>query len=170
VYDPLKGECSFDEILINYLLLTSQLFQMTHINRTLFFVLMISMHACGQSGESLEGTASTEATPFSALAPAQFSDRMKSDSQVVVVDVRTADECNEGIIPGALMVDFYQEEKMKQAMANWNPSHTYLVYCRSGGRSGQTLELMKASGFKNAYHLEGGMNAWIRAGRPVVSP
>jgi rhodanese-related sulfurtransferase len=128
------------------------------------------MYSCGQSAVSLEGTASTEAAPFSALTPAQFSERMNSDSQVVVVDLRTDDECNEGIIPGALMVDFYQEEKMKRAMANWDPSRTYLVYCRSGGRSGQTLDIMKARGFENVYHLEGGMNAWIRAGRPVAAP
>lgn len=95
---------------------------------------------------------------------------MKTDSQVVVVDVRTADECQLGIIPGALLLDFYQDEKMKQAMANWDPSRTYLVYCRSGGRSGQTLDLMKARGFKRVYHLEGGMNAWSRAGSPVTAP
>jgi len=143
---------------------------MTHIYRTVFIVLTIGMHACGQPGTPSQGTESTQTTPFSALSPAQFYERMKSDSQVVVVDVRTADECQEGIIPGALMVDFYQEEKMKQAMANWDPSRTYLVYCRSGGRSGQTLDMMKARGFKSAFHLDGGMSAWSRSGRPVAAP
>ena len=133
------------------------------------------MQACGQTGTPSQAgasteAASTEAPPFSALSPAQFAERMKTDSQVVVVDVRTADECQQGIIPGALLLDFYQEEKMKQAMANWDPSRTYLVYCRSGGRSGQTLDLMKARGFKRVYHLEGGMNAWSRVGSPVTAP
>lgn len=150
------------------------------IRLLVFFVLMLSLQACGQTGAPSQAgasteaasteAASTEAPPFSALSPAQFAERMKTDSQVVVVDVRTADECQQGIIPGALLLDFYQEEKMKQAMANWDPSRTYLVYCRSGGRSGQTLDLMKARGFKRVYHLEGGMNAWSRAGSPVTAP
>ena len=148
---------------------------MNHFFRGVFFVLMMSIQACGQTGAPSQAgasteAASTEAAPFSALSPAQFAERMNSDSQVVVVDVRTADECQEGVIPGALLVDFYQEEKMKQAMQNWDPSRTYLVYCRSGGRSGQTLDLMKARGFKRVYHLEGGMNAWSRAGSPVIAP
>lgn len=153
---------------------------MNHFFRGVFFVLMMSIQACGQTGAPSQAGASTEAAsteaasneaaPFSALSPAQFAERMNSDSQVVVVDVRTADECQEGVIPGALLVDFYQEEKMKQAMQNWDPSRTYLVYCRSGGRSGQTLDLMKARGFKRVYHLEGGMNAWRRAGSPVTAP
>ena len=148
---------------------------MNHFFRGVFFVLMMSIQACGQTGAPSQAGASTEAAsneaaPFSALSPAQFAERMNSDSQVVVVDVRTADECQEGVIPGALLVDFYQEEIMKQAMANWDPSRTYLVYCRSGGRSGQTLDLMKARGFKRVYHLEGGMNAWSRAGSPVTAP
>jgi phage shock protein E len=163
---------------------------MNHFLLGVFFVLMMSIQACGQTGNTSQAGASNEAPsieapsreapsreapsreapPFSALSPAQFAERMKSDSQVVVVDVRTADECQEGIIPGALLVDFYQEEKMKQAMQNWDPSRTYLVYCRSGGRSGQTLDLMKARGFKRVYHLEGGMNAWSRAGSPVIAP
>ncbi len=163
---------------------------MNHFFRGVFFLLMMSIQACGQTGAPSQAGASTEpasneaasneaasneaasneAPPFSALSPAQFAERMNSDSQVVVVDVRTADECQEGIIPGALLVDFYQEEKMKQAMVNWDPSRTYLVYCRSGGRSGQTLDLMKARGFKRVYHLEGGMNAWRRAGSPVTAP
>jgi phage shock protein E len=156
-------------------LISLLLFKMYHFFYGVFFVLMMSMQACGQTGAPSQAgasneTPSTEAPPFSALSPAQFAERMKTDSQVVVVDVRTADECQQGIIPGALLLDFYQEEKMKQAMANWDPSRTYLVYCRSGGRSGQTLDLMKARGFKRVYHLEGGMNAWSRAGSPVTAP
>lgn len=143
---------------------------MTHFFRGVFLVLLMSMYACGQAGTPSEGTESTAVAPFSALSPAHFLERMKSDAQVVVVDVRTADECKEGVIPGAWMVDFYQEEKMTQAMASWDPARTYLIYCRSGGRSGQTLDLMKARGFTSVYHLEGGMGAWSRAGYPVDAP
>ncbi|MFZ9939710.1 MAG: rhodanese-like domain-containing protein [Bacteroidia bacterium] len=141
--------------------------------RTLHFILFLlffSLQACGQQGTPSNRLDASDVPPFSALSPAQFLERLKTDSQVVVVDVRTAEECKEGIIPGAFMVDFYQEGKLKQAMASWDPSRTYLVYCRSGGRSGQTLELMQSSGFKKAYHLEGGMGAWMRADGPVVAP
>jgi rhodanese-related sulfurtransferase len=133
-------------------------------------ILLLSLPACGQQSSQSVDLASTELAPFSALNPAQFLEKMNTDTSVVVVDVRTADECNEGIIPGAIRVDFYQENKLQQALSSWDKTRTYLVYCRSGGRSGQTLDLMKARGYKNAYHLDGGIGAWSRSGQPVVTP
>ncbi|MBI4656251.1 MAG: rhodanese-like domain-containing protein [Elusimicrobia bacterium] len=45
----------------------------------------------------------------------------------------------------------------------------YLIYCRSGKRSANTLSLMKELGFAEAHHIEGGILAWIQAGLPVVA-
>jgi len=36
----------------------------------------------------------------------------------------------------------------------------YLVYCRSGNRSGKACNMMDQLGFGNTYNLIGGMLAW----------
>ena len=36
-----------------------------------------------------------------------------------------------------------------------------VVHCRSGGRSAKAVELLRASGFENAWNLQGGILAWI---------
>ena len=44
----------------------------------------------------------------------------------------------------------------------------YLVYCRSGNRSGSSLEIMEELGFKEAYHISGGLSEWKSEGFPIV--
>lgn len=41
-----------------------------------------------------------------------------------------------------------------------NKDKHYLVYCRSGNRSGQACKLMAAEGFTNLYNLSGGIGGW----------
>ena len=43
----------------------------------------------------------------------------------------------------------------------------YLVHCAVGGRSAKARDLMKTQQFKTIYHLEGGLKAWEKAGKPV---
>jgi rhodanese-related sulfurtransferase len=44
-----------------------------------------------------------------------------------------------------------------------------VVVCRMGGRSAQVVAYLQASGRDNVRNLEGGMSAWDRAGRPMIS-
>jgi rhodanese-related sulfurtransferase len=39
-----------------------------------------------------------------------------------------------------------------------------MLFCRSGGRSGEAASLLKEMGFKQVYDLNGGYNAWLEAG------
>ena len=53
-------------------------------------------------------------------------------------------------------------------LAELDPDETYLVYCRSGNRSGQTTALLDELGFEQVYDLDGGVLAWQSAGLPLV--
>jgi rhodanese-related sulfurtransferase len=44
-----------------------------------------------------------------------------------------------------------------------------LIICRSGNRSAQARDQLHAAGFANTTSIDGGMNAWIAAGLPVVT-
>jgi rhodanese-related sulfurtransferase len=87
-------------------------------------------------------------------------------SGLVVLDVRTPDEFAEGHLPGAALVDFY-DDGFPARLEALDREVPYLVYCRSGGRSGKTAQLMDQMGFQDVTDLDGGMLAWADAGLPT---
>lgn len=89
-------------------------------------------------------------------------------ADLVVLDVRTAEEFADGHIEGAVMLDFYDPDFAAQ-IADLDPDVPYLLYCRSGNRSGQTAEIMEQLGFADVADVDGGILAWTDAGQPVVT-
>ena len=88
-------------------------------------------------------------------------EKMRTQKDVIVLDVRAPEETAKGMIPEAVELDFYSDS-FDEELSKLDKSKTYLVYCRSGNRSGQTLEKMKALKFKSAFHLVGGYTKWIK--------
>ena len=86
---------------------------------------------------------------------------------IIVLDVRTAEEYAKGHIAGAVNID-YKSATFKDAMNKLDKNKPYLVHCAAGGRSAKTREMMKTLGFKDVYHLDGGLTAWEKAGGPVT--
>jgi rhodanese-related sulfurtransferase len=87
-------------------------------------------------------------------------DQLENDENAVVLDVRTEDECNEGMIPGAINIDIYKGQGFIYLIEELDKSKNYYVYCRSGGRSGQACSIMNQLGFEKTYNLLGGMMEW----------
>ncbi len=46
----------------------------------------------------------------------------------------------------------------------------YLVYCQSGVRSRDAVDLMKEIGFKNVYHMYEGIAGWRALGLKLIEP
>jgi phage shock protein E len=99
-------------------------------------------------------------------AAAAITDNPPDD--LVVLDVRTPEEFAEGHIEGAVLVDFYAADFADQ-LAALDTDVPYLVYCRSGNRSGQALGVMEQLGFTSAADVDGGIVAWTGAGLPVTT-
>lgn len=89
------------------------------------------------------------------------------EGDIVVLDVRTPDEFADGHLEGARMIDFYSPDFADQ-LAELDPEASYLLYCRSGNRSGRTTEIMADLGFTDVADVDGGILAWTAAGLPVV--
>jgi phage shock protein E len=87
---------------------------------------------------------------------------------LVILDVRTPEEFGEGHLDGAIMVDFYQDDFASQ-IAELDHDQPYLVYCRSGSRSGQTRAIMDELGFTDVADVDGGIIAWTEAGLDLTS-
>jgi rhodanese-related sulfurtransferase len=87
---------------------------------------------------------------------------------LVVLDVRTPEEFAEGHLDGAVLADFYAADFAEQ-LAALDTDVPYLVYCRSGNRSGQALGVMEQLGFTSVVDIDGGIVAWTDAGLPVTT-
>ena len=82
------------------------------------------------------------------------------DENFVILDVRTPEEIKEGKLGGAVELDFYSDS-FEEELSKLDRDKTYLLYCRSGNRSGQTADKMVEMGFKRLYNLDGGFTAWL---------
>ncbi|MEE9437755.1 MAG: rhodanese-like domain-containing protein [Saprospiraceae bacterium] len=90
-----------------------------------------------------------------------------SNSNFTILDVRTPNEYYPEHIEGAFFRNFYAND-FQQQLDSLDKNRTFLIYCRSGNRSGQTFTMMKDLGFQGIYNMLGGMNAWNSAGYPVT--
>ena len=91
-----------------------------------------------------------------------------ADTNVVVLDVRTAAEYAEGHIDGAVLIDQGQSDFMEKAKATLPQDKKIAVYCRSGRRSANAAGRLADIGYR-CVNLKGGIIAWKEADRPVTT-
>ncbi len=88
-------------------------------------------------------------------------------ADLVVLDVRTPEEFSEGHLTNAVNVDFYADD-FAGNLAALDKDVPYVLYCRSGNRSGTTAEQMRSLGFSEVYEIDGGILSWIDDGLPLA--
>ena len=80
-------------------------------------------------------------------------------NNIQLLDVRTPEEWKEGIIEGAIKVNFYDSNFEEQAVGELNKEQPVYIYCRSGGRSKKASDLLSKKGF-TTYNVLGGYTEW----------
>lgn len=85
---------------------------------------------------------------------------------VIVLDVRTPEEFAAGHIEGAVNIDFYSPT-FRDQLSVLDPGADYVLYCRSGNRSAQTVPILEDLGFGSVEEIDGGILAWQAAGLPL---
>jgi rhodanese-related sulfurtransferase len=107
------------------------------------------------------------AAVYKNIKPDEFDKLRKAGgANTIVLDVRTKEENRAGRIPGSVQLDIMSDDFEKE-LAKLDKKKTYLVHCAVGGRSARACKKMGQLGFKELYNLEGGMQAWEKAGKPV---
>jgi len=89
-------------------------------------------------------------------------EKLMSKEGITLVDVRTPEEIAAGNIEGSMGID-YKADNFKEEIGKLDRDGEYLLYCRSGNRSGKAMKLMKKMGFTKMYNMEGGYLAWSEA-------
>lgn len=78
-------------------------------------------------------------------------------SYTAVIDVRTADEWATGHLEGAVNIDF-ESGDFSALIDEFDHSANYVLYCRSGNRAGQAIQVMKDAGFTGELVNAGGVS------------
>lgn len=96
--------------------------------------------------------------PVEVLSQEVFESRLK-EGNVQLIDVRTPKEFESGHLKGAKNHHIYDKD-FKEQVSYLDKEKPVYVYCKSGGRSHEAAEQLKAMGFKKVYDLQGGISEW----------
>ncbi len=104
------------------------------------------------------------------ISPEEAAKRVAAGT-AILIDVRESGECRDGVVTGALLLPL---SDLRGERAKWKPvleanrDKEFILYCRSGNRSGQAVRILAGEKFKAAN--AGGFSAWKSAGQPVRTP
>jgi rhodanese-related sulfurtransferase len=102
------------------------------------------------------------------LSPEEAEHLIASSPGLTLIDVRSDGEAQkEGSIAHSHRYDYLHGEETFDELAKMNPTNPYLIYCAIGGRAKLTAQRLAKMGFTRVSILEGGINAWIAAGKPI---
>lgn len=131
--------------------------------------------ACdNNSKESSEGNEQVQSSPQSTpstiaknIGVEDFDKKLKVTPGAQLIDVRTPEEFMDGHLESAKNLNFYDDLFAKN-LESLDKNSPVFVYCKSGGRSSNAMNLMKEKGFSEVYNLQGGITAWGNASKNIV--
>ena len=100
--------------------------------------------------------------PFKRISAAEAKEMI--DQGTTVVDVRTPAEWGGGHIPQAQHIPL---DSILARPRDVLKGDNVIFVCQVGQRSALAAEMAAAVGMTSLYNLEGGTDAWVRAGYPV---
>ncbi len=86
--------------------------------------------------------------------------------EIIVLDVRSVGEFEEGHVPGAINIPHNQVEERLAELSQYQDKPV-LVYCRSGRRAAMAETILTETGFKQLHHLQGDMIEWSKNNLPI---
>lgn len=107
---------------------------------------------------------------YSEVAPTVAAEMMLDSSQIVVLDVRSAEDYRgaEGHIAGSLNAPFDSIERQLPELLPYQ-NQTVLVYGSTSTDGEVASKLLTVAGFRNVVHITGGIKGWIERGYRTVN-
>jgi len=127
---------------------------MTYV-RLLVAVALLITAGCVATAEPIE------------LTPEEGLTLLKEEGSAVILDVRTPMEFKKLHLEDSLNINVMDADFEAQ-VAELDHEGVYLLYCKSGARSGNAAEQMRTMGFGRAYNI-GGIDELQESGYPVVA-
>jgi len=119
-------------------------------------LLVLLLGGCGSPGESTSAESMSD-KPYQEIKPAA-AQKMLAEQEVILIDVRTAEEYAAGHIENSCLIPDYElAEQAEQELADKDA--VIMVYCRSGRRSADAAQTLADLGYSRVYDL-GGIIDW----------
>ena len=93
--------------------------------------------------------------------------RLAEGEQVRLVDIRSAGEVEQGVIPGSEHLPMHL---IPLRLSELPRDQELVLYCRSGARSYHACMYLAQQGYTRVVNLRGGIVAWVRHGFEVGPP
>lgn len=93
----------------------------------------------------------------------QAAEALESSSHVLL-DVREQDEWDDAHVPNSVHIPLGELVARATELPDDKPVYTI---CHSGARSLYAIALLEQGGREGAKSVAGGIDAWVRAGKPV---
>jgi len=103
------------------------------------------------------------------ISSIEAHERLRSGEAPLFVDVREADEWEEGHIPGAIYTGRGRLEQRIEGLVP-DKSRPLVVYCSAGSRSAFATKVLEELGYESVVNLAGGFSDWKRNGFEVTIP
>lgn len=100
------------------------------------------------------------------ITPTELESRL---DELTVLDVREADEFEQGSIAGAVFVPRGVLESTVPTYVT-DPAQEVVLYCAGGSRSALAARTLQEMGYTNVWSLQGGFTAWKRDGMAWSTP
>src|SRR5262245_31497803 len=113
--------------------------------------IMVGANAQEKSAKP-EASASVPKKGYQNLNAEEFDKIDRTDTNAVILDVRTKEEYKGSHIPGSVLIDFNSPDFEKE-VGKLDKSKTYLVHCGAGGRSARACKKMESLNFSKLYNL-----------------
>jgi rhodanese-related sulfurtransferase len=102
------------------------------------------------------------------ISPRQLHDITQGGRSVELIDVRTPVEFREVHVSFARNVPLDQLNTASVTAGRRGTAEPLYVICQAGTRGERACEKFQAVGYANVVNIEGGTQAWVQAGLPVV--
>ena len=131
----------------------------------IFLVLSQILFSCDNNSE----TRSTVSSNLNVNNARELINENQNNSDFIILDLRTPQETRQGIIKGAILLDF-MKSNFKTKLGQLDRTKDYLIHCQSGYRSDKTQQLMEKMKFKKIYNMFSGFFSWRNKGYRFVYP
>jgi rhodanese-related sulfurtransferase len=105
------------------------------------------------------------------ISPQSLVSLLNREEAATLIDVRTPAEYRSGHAAGAISIplDELHPDKLPDLLGDTRLGHEQPLFltCQSGVRAAKAADRLKDAGFNNLFLLEGGTQAWNRAGLPM---
>src|SRR5690606_27450086 len=108
-----------------------------------------------------------EAAADSTITVAYLVDWRRAGKDFLLVDVREPAEYEIVRIPDSVLIP-KGEILSGEALSRLPQDRQIVLHCKSGARSAEALAALKAAGFRDAVHVQGGVLAWIKQVDPSL--